>query len=229
MVQPDHNAEDQIFTISTTIEEIPGRIPKFIPAPEPLPTVTPEQPVKLIDSFQILVNELNLYLDLFQVRNCGICAKECTRVYALSVAERLSLVFAVRYVPRGIDSSLLLSCNSCKMAINGRGGLINALPKASLSMCTHFPAVSGISGRLVLLNLANIRKDINSIRAAVEQKGVVALPCGILDNRRSAVSDSSGLARLQICKQLKNDGLAVGAVIIHLPQFFIIITMFEPI
>ena len=107
-------------------------------------------------------------------------------MYALSVAERLSVVFAVRYVPRGIDSSLLMSCNSCKMAINGRGGHINALPKASLSMCTHFPAVSDISERLILLNLDNVRKDINSMRTAVEQRGVVALPCGILDNRRSA-------------------------------------------
>ena len=53
-------------------------------------------------------------------------------------------------------------------------------------MCTHFPAVSDISERLVLLNLDNVRKDINSMRAAVEQRGVLALPCGILDNRRSA-------------------------------------------
>jgi len=121
-----------------------------------------------------------------QVFHCGICTKECSRVIALSVAERLSVVFAVRYVPRGIDSSLLVSCNSCKMAINGRGGMRDALPKASLSMCTHFPAFSDISERLVLLNLDNVRKDINSMRTAVEQRGVAALPCGILDNRRSA-------------------------------------------
>ena len=38
----------------------------------------------------------------------------------------------------------------------------------------------------VLLNLDNVRKDINSMRAAVEQRGVLALPCGIIDNRRSA-------------------------------------------
>ena len=38
----------------------------------------------------------------------------------------------------------------------------------------------------VLLKLDSVRNDINSMRTAVEQRGVVALPCGILDNRRSA-------------------------------------------
>ena len=107
-------------------------------------------------------------------------------MYSLSVAERLSVVFAVCYVPRGIDSSLLLSCISCKVTINGRGRQVKALPKAAMSMCTHFPAVIDISERLTLLNLDNARKAINSMRAAVEQRGVAALQCGILDNRRSA-------------------------------------------
>jgi len=56
------------------------------------------------------------------------------------------------------------------MSINGWGGNINAYPKASLSMCTHFPTVSYISERIVLLKLDNIHKDINSMRAAVEQR-----------------------------------------------------------
>ena len=45
---------------------------------------------------------------LFQVFHGGICTKECSKVYASSVAETPSVVFAVHYVPRGIDSALLL-------------------------------------------------------------------------------------------------------------------------
>jgi hypothetical protein len=50
-VQSEHNSEDQIFTISAIIEKTP------------VPTVSPEDSVKMIDSFLRLINELNPCLD----------------------------------------------------------------------------------------------------------------------------------------------------------------------
>ena len=116
---------------------------------------------------------------------CGLCPKECSRVHPLNVSERLSIVFAVGYVPRGIESLDLRACDSCKTSINGRSTKLRYLPNASLSMCTHFPALFGDSKRLVLRDFNALRQQLNSIRGAVEQRGVTALPCGIQDDRRS--------------------------------------------
>jgi len=80
-----------------------------------------------------------------QLLLCGLCPKECSRVHPLNVSERLSIVFAVGYVPRGIESLNLRACDSCKTSINGRSNKLISLPNASMSMCTHFPALFGDS------------------------------------------------------------------------------------
>ncbi len=102
-------------------------------------------------------------------------------------------MFAVAYVPIGIESPSLKACNACITSINGRSEKIRALPMASLAMCTHFPVLVGEAKRLILRDRGSgIRQKINSIRAAVEQRGVTALPLDIQDSRRS-YADKVGL------------------------------------